>query len=164
MRILLVDDHKTMLWGLERLIQADPAAYVTEVMGNRSAGGVSMYRGTAAEAGQHGVKAAAARVKQARAMLRNARADRFPELTAGLSANLANHAVFQGRLDDADRHYAEALALPDLSTLSLTIPVAMGYVPTALSTPGTRLEGEVRGKRLPMRVTPMPFAPHHYKR
>jgi aminomethyltransferase len=23
---------------------------------------------------------------------------------------------------------------------------------------------EVRGKRLPMRVTPMPFAPHHYKR
>lgn len=33
------------------------------------------------------LKAAAARVKQARAMQRNARADRFPELTAGLSAN-----------------------------------------------------------------------------
>ncbi|MGX5660147.1 efflux transporter outer membrane subunit [Castellaniella ginsengisoli] len=33
------------------------------------------------------LKAAAARVKQARAMQRNARADRFPELTAGLGAN-----------------------------------------------------------------------------
>lgn len=35
-RILLVDDHKTMLWGLERLIQAEGAAF--ELVGSASDG------------------------------------------------------------------------------------------------------------------------------
>ena len=47
---------------------------------------------------------------------------------------------------------------------SLGRPIAMGYVPTPLSAPGTRLFAEVRGKRLPATVTPLPFVKHHYKR
>ena len=47
---------------------------------------------------------------------------------------------------------------------SLDRPIAMGYVPTPLSALGTRLFAEVRGKRLQVTVTPLPFVPHHYKR
>ncbi|MDF2234025.1 glycine cleavage system aminomethyltransferase GcvT [Albimonas sp. CAU 1670] len=43
-------------------------------------------------------------------------------------------------------------------------PMAMAYVPAALSAPGTRLFGEVRGKRLPAQVAELPFVPHRYKR
>ncbi|WP_417723268.1 glycine cleavage system aminomethyltransferase GcvT [Salipiger sp.] len=43
-------------------------------------------------------------------------------------------------------------------------PVAMGYVPTPLSTPGTRVYGEVRGKRLPVEVVSLPFVTQTYKR
>ncbi|QJF53069.1 glycine cleavage system aminomethyltransferase GcvT [Roseobacter ponti] len=43
-------------------------------------------------------------------------------------------------------------------------PVAMGYVPHALSAPGTGLWGEVRGKRLPVNVTALPFVPANFKR
>lgn len=47
---------------------------------------------------------------------------------------------------------------------SLGRPIAMGYVPTSLSAPGTKLFAEVRGKRLPATVSPLPFVQHHYKR
>lgn len=47
---------------------------------------------------------------------------------------------------------------------SLGAPVAMAYVPAAEAAPGTRLELEVRGKRLAATVTPMPFVPHRYHR
>ncbi len=47
---------------------------------------------------------------------------------------------------------------------SVGAPIAMGYVPAGLAGPGTRLEGEVRGKRLPATVTPLPFHPTSYKR
>ena len=43
-------------------------------------------------------------------------------------------------------------------------PIAMGYVEATHAAPGTRLEIEVRGKRLTATVTPMPFVPHHYVR
>jgi aminomethyltransferase len=43
-------------------------------------------------------------------------------------------------------------------------PVAMGYVPPALAAPGTRLDAMVRGKPVPMEVTPMPFVPNRYYR
>ncbi len=43
-------------------------------------------------------------------------------------------------------------------------PVAMGYVPRALSVPTTLLFADVRGNRLPVEVTALPFVPHHYKR
>ncbi len=47
---------------------------------------------------------------------------------------------------------------------SLEHPIAMAYVATAHSAPGTALEIEVRGKRLSARVVPMPFVPHRYHR
>lgn len=47
---------------------------------------------------------------------------------------------------------------------SVGAPVAMGYVPAALAGIGTALEGEVRGKRLPVTVAAMPFHPTTYKR
>ncbi|MEY3251490.1 MAG: hypothetical protein RL227_463 [Pseudomonadota bacterium] len=42
--------------------------------------------------------------------------------------------------------------------------VAMAYVPAALAGAGTTLHAEVRGKRVPMTVSAMPFHPHRYKR
>ena len=47
---------------------------------------------------------------------------------------------------------------------SVAGPVAMGYVPTALSAAGTRLFAEVRGKRLPLAVAALPFITQRYKR
>ena len=47
---------------------------------------------------------------------------------------------------------------------SLEHPIAMAYVTPAQSAPGTALEIEVRGKRLPARVTALPFVPHRYHR
>jgi aminomethyltransferase len=43
-------------------------------------------------------------------------------------------------------------------------PVAMGYVPADLAKPGTRLFAEVRGNRLPITVTSLPFVPHRYRK
>ncbi|QGX99244.1 glycine cleavage system aminomethyltransferase GcvT [Roseovarius faecimaris] len=43
-------------------------------------------------------------------------------------------------------------------------PMSMGYVPAALAADGTLLYGEVRGKRQPLRVAPMPFTPANFKR
>ena len=43
-------------------------------------------------------------------------------------------------------------------------PVAMGYVPAALSANGTTLYGEVRGKRMPVTVAALPFTPANFKR
>ena len=47
---------------------------------------------------------------------------------------------------------------------SVGAPIAMGYVATAFGAPGIRLEGEVRGKRLPVTVSEMPFQTTTYKR
>jgi len=47
---------------------------------------------------------------------------------------------------------------------SVDRPIAMGYVPAALSAPGTVLFAEVRGKRLPVAVATFPFVEHRYKR
>ena len=46
----------------------------------------------------------------------------------------------------------------------MNAPVAMGYVPTALATNGTRVYAQVRGQRLPLTVAPTPFVPNTYKR
>ncbi|WP_417525459.1 glycine cleavage system aminomethyltransferase GcvT [Marinovum sp.] len=43
-------------------------------------------------------------------------------------------------------------------------PVAMGYVSTALAAEGRLLYGEVRGKRLPVRVAKLPFVAPGFKR
>jgi len=51
-------------------------------------------------------------------------------------------------------------------TLSPTVnqPIAMAYLATNHAQPHHEVYAEVRGKRQPMRVTPMPFAPHRYFR
>ena len=47
---------------------------------------------------------------------------------------------------------------------SLDAPVAMGYVAASHAVPGTAIEGEVRGRRLPATVVSLPFRPSTYKR
>lgn len=47
---------------------------------------------------------------------------------------------------------------------SIEGPVAMGYVETACSSPGSTVFAELRGKRVPVAVTPLPFVPNRYKR
>ncbi|WP_024574827.1 MULTISPECIES: glycine cleavage system aminomethyltransferase GcvT [unclassified Afipia] len=47
---------------------------------------------------------------------------------------------------------------------TLNAPVAMGYLPTSLSNEGTTVFADVRGQRLPLRVSAMPFVPNGYKR
>jgi aminomethyltransferase len=43
-------------------------------------------------------------------------------------------------------------------------PLAMGYVPKALSAPGTAVHLMVRGRALPARVVALPFVPNRYVR
>jgi aminomethyltransferase len=47
---------------------------------------------------------------------------------------------------------------------SLNAPVAMGYLPAPQATPGGLVFAELRGQRLPLRISPMPFVPNTYKR
>jgi len=47
---------------------------------------------------------------------------------------------------------------------SIERPMSMGYVAAGNAATGTRLFGEVRGKRLPAIITDMPFRPSTYKR
>jgi aminomethyltransferase len=47
---------------------------------------------------------------------------------------------------------------------SVNQPIAMGYLAANHAVPGGEVYAEVRGKRLPMSITPMPFAPHRYRR
>ena len=47
---------------------------------------------------------------------------------------------------------------------SVNGPVAMGYVPTPLATPGTTLTAELRGQRLPIRTAKLPFVAPTYQR
>jgi aminomethyltransferase len=47
---------------------------------------------------------------------------------------------------------------------SLNAPVAMGYLPSSQATIGGRVFAELRGQRLPLQISPMPFVPNNYKR
>ena len=47
---------------------------------------------------------------------------------------------------------------------SVGVPIAMGYVAAVHIAVGTSLEAEVRGKRVPLTVSSMPFIPHNYHR
>lgn len=47
---------------------------------------------------------------------------------------------------------------------TLGAPIAMAYVEAGHAAPGTALECEVRGKRLPATVSPTPFVSHRYYR
>jgi glycine cleavage system T protein (aminomethyltransferase) len=65
-------------------------------------------------------------------------------------------------LDEA----GEAIGRVTSGTVGPTVgkPVALAYVPTSLAAPGTALDADVRGKRQPMQVQALPFAPHRYFR
>jgi len=67
--------------------------------------------------------------------------------------------------------FADAVAAEQIGAItsggfgpSLNAPVAMGYLPAALATPGGLVFAELRGQRLPLRITPTPFVPNTYKR
>jgi aminomethyltransferase len=67
--------------------------------------------------------------------------------------------------------YADASTSQSVGTItsgtfgpSAAGPVAMGYVPSSLSVLKTLLFADVRGNRLPVEVTELPFVPHRYKR
>ena len=47
---------------------------------------------------------------------------------------------------------------------SVNMPIAMAYLPANHALAQHEVYAEMRGKRLPMRVTPMPFHPHRYHR
>jgi aminomethyltransferase len=47
---------------------------------------------------------------------------------------------------------------------SLNAPIAMGYLPTSHAAIGGLVFADVRGQRLPLRVSATPFVPHNYKR
>jgi len=47
---------------------------------------------------------------------------------------------------------------------SVNQPIAMAYLPLGHTAAHSEVYAEVRGKRLPMRVVPMPFHPHRYFR
>jgi aminomethyltransferase len=47
---------------------------------------------------------------------------------------------------------------------SLNVPVAMGYLSSSHATMGGRVFAELRGQRLPLQISPMPFVPNTYKR
>ena len=47
---------------------------------------------------------------------------------------------------------------------SVDRPVAMAYIATEHAEPGTELEGELRGRRVPVTVTRLPFREANYKR
>jgi aminomethyltransferase len=47
---------------------------------------------------------------------------------------------------------------------SLNAPVAMGYLPASHAAAGTLVFAELRGQRLPLLTSPMPFVPNNYKR
>jgi aminomethyltransferase len=43
-------------------------------------------------------------------------------------------------------------------------PVAMGYVQAALAKPGAKLFADVRGTKIPVELSPLPFTPHRYRK
>jgi aminomethyltransferase len=47
---------------------------------------------------------------------------------------------------------------------SLNAPLAMGYLPSPQAATGGLVFAEVRGQRLPLKVSPMPFVPNTFKR
>jgi aminomethyltransferase len=47
---------------------------------------------------------------------------------------------------------------------TLDRPIAMGYVPPELTVPGSHVAAIVRGRRVPMEVSAMPFVPNRYYR
>ena len=56
-------------------------------------------------------------------------------------------------------HNGEKVGIVTSGTFSPTLnrPIGMGYVPPALAEPGTEIEIDIRGKKQPARIVPLPF-------
>jgi aminomethyltransferase len=74
--------------------------------------------------------------------------------------------VREGALLFADAASSEAIGTVTSGGFgpSLNAPVAMGYLPSSQATQGGLVFAELRGQRLPLRISPMPFVPNTYKR
>ena len=66
-------------------------------------------------------------------------------------------------LFDTDGHSIGTVRSGTLAP-SVDQPIAMAYLPLEHATAGHQVQAQVRGKRVPMLVTPMPFNPHRYQR
>jgi aminomethyltransferase len=93
-----------------------------------------------------------------RAALAQQKAEGLPRVRVGL----AIHDRAVARADSPIWHGDQQVGALTSGTMSITLghPIGMGYVPPALAAPGTALEVEVRGKRVPAEVVALPF----YKR
>ena len=65
---------------------------------------------------------------------------------------------------DASSPAAIGLVTSGVFGPSVNAPVAMGYVATEYATTGRQLYADLRGKRVEVRVSEMPFVPSRYKR
>ena len=65
---------------------------------------------------------------------------------------------------DASATYSIGIVTSGTFGPSMAGPVAIGYLPSTLSASHTLLFVDVRGNRLPVEVTELPFVPHRYKR
>lgn len=74
--------------------------------------------------------------------------------------------VREGALLFADAGSSEAIGKVTSGGFgpSLNAPVAMGYLPSPHAETGALVFAELRGQRLPVRVSQMPFVPNAYKR
>jgi len=73
--------------------------------------------------------------------------------------------VRAGALLYADASASQSVGMVTSGTFGPSVagPVAMGYVPSALSVPNSLLFADVRGNRVPVEVTELPFVRHRYK-
>jgi aminomethyltransferase len=90
-----------------------------------------------------------------RAALAQQKAEGLPKMRVGLA--IRDRAV--ARADSPIWHGDQQVGALTSGTMSISLghPIGMGYVPPALAAPGTALEVEVRGKRVPVEVVPLPF-------
>jgi aminomethyltransferase len=74
--------------------------------------------------------------------------------------------VREGALLFADASSADPIGIVTSGGFgpSLNAPIAMGYLPTSHAADGGMVFADVRGQRLPLRVSAMPFVPHKDKR
>jgi aminomethyltransferase len=88
-----------------------------------------------------------------------------PRRRVGLSPE-GRAPVREGALLFADKISSEPIGAVTSGGFGPTLnaPVAMGYLPSPLAAPGSLVFAELRGQRLPLRVSPMPFVPNSYKR
>ncbi len=90
-----------------------------------------------------------------RAALERQKSEGVTRVRVGL--RLLDRAI--ARAGSAIWHDGAAVGALTSGTMSITLgyPIGMGFVPPALATLGTRLDVDVRGKRVPAEVTAMPF-------